>query len=333
MRVASRLVAVAVSIWVGGAVLGAPGATAATKMISAAHGGFIPLKPGVRLSFPRHALERTTRVTVSFVGGGYRIQIRTPWHGSLYVIVRARGKRVVRPVRGVVALSAKDGAASLAHAAGVLESGDLCFELSKESDGPELSGFFFVGCMIASIPQDTSSSTIPKPQALQVGGQIGGSCTTAVQSAPDPVPLSLFYRPDCNPLEPQPAKPSSGPSIVQVTPTTAPSKSAPLPPPSPVYPAMNTSETSPDGVYFRNSPHTADTDGVSGHGVYAGERVRLDCYSWGDAVGPYSNRLWYKVLNVTRPTNAGVSNSGFLNAHYINDGAKANVVDTGVPAC
>ena len=98
---------------------------------------------------------------------------------------------------------------------------------------------------------------------------------------------------------------------------------------------MNTSETPPDGVWFRNSPHTADTDRVTGHGVYSGDRIQLRCYAFGDNVGPYNDALWYYVSNVTRPivSGNGTSNVGFLNAHYVNDGKRANVVDAGVPAC
>jgi hypothetical protein len=101
----------------------------------------------------------------------------------------------------------------------------------------------------------------------------------------------------------------------------------------PVFTVMNTSETLPDGVWFRNSPHSADTDRVTGLGVYMNEQIQLECYAWGDAVGPYSDRLWYDVANLTRPTNAGVANQGYLNAHYINDGKAANQVDAGVPQC
>lgn len=101
----------------------------------------------------------------------------------------------------------------------------------------------------------------------------------------------------------------------------------------PIFTVMNTSETLPDGVWFRNSPHTADTDRVTGHGVYMNEQVRLRCYAWGDAVGPYNNQLWYFVLNVTRPTNASAANQGYLNAHYINDGKLANQIDSGLPQC
>ena len=111
--------------------------------------------------------------------------------------------------------------------------------------------------------------------------------------------------------------------------------SAQPPPPAsgPIFTVINTSETLPDGVWFRNSAHTADTDRVTGHGVYKNERVQLHCYAWGDAVGAYNNKLWFRVTNVTRPTINSRPNSGFLNAHYVNDGKLANQIDAGVPAC
>jgi hypothetical protein len=103
----------------------------------------------------------------------------------------------------------------------------------------------------------------------------------------------------------------------------------------PIYKVMNTDSPPPDGVWFRNSPHTSDTDRVTGHGVYAGDQVSLACYAWGDAVGPYDDTLWYEVSNITRPTvpSNGKANTGYLNAHYINDGKAAGQIDAGVPQC
>jgi hypothetical protein len=100
----------------------------------------------------------------------------------------------------------------------------------------------------------------------------------------------------------------------------------------PAFAVMNTGSPPPDGVWFRNSPHTADTDRVTGHGVYAGDRVQLQCYGWGDSVGSFGNTLWYYVTNISRSLNGG-SNAGWLNAHYIDDGLSANQVNPGVPAC
>lgn len=100
-----------------------------------------------------------------------------------------------------------------------------------------------------------------------------------------------------------------------------------------VFTVMNTSEQPPDGIWFRNSPHTADTSRTTGLGVYMNEQVQLQCYAFGDVVGRYNDSLWYFVRNVTRPANNGAANQGYLNAHYINDGKNANQVDAGVPAC
>ncbi|MGW1164750.1 hypothetical protein [Streptomyces sp. NPDC002550] len=101
----------------------------------------------------------------------------------------------------------------------------------------------------------------------------------------------------------------------------------------PVFTVMNTSETLPDGVWFRNSPHTQDTDRITGLGVYRGEQVRAECYLMGDSVGPYGNRVWYYSDNISRPSAAGRANKGFLNTHYVNDGMTANHVAPGVPPC
>jgi lysophospholipase L1-like esterase len=102
----------------------------------------------------------------------------------------------------------------------------------------------------------------------------------------------------------------------------------------PVFTVMNTSETPPDGVYFRNSPNWNDTSRTYGLGAFMNEQVQLECYAFGQAIGTYNNQLWYYVLNVSRPVNYdGQPNQGMLNAHYINDGQAANVVDAGVPAC
>jgi hypothetical protein len=103
----------------------------------------------------------------------------------------------------------------------------------------------------------------------------------------------------------------------------------------PIFQVMNTSETPPDGIYFRNSPHTWDYSAIYGYGVFMNEYVQLNCYAWGDSVGQYNNTLWYYANNVTRPIVAatGQQNVGYLNAHYVNDGLLANQVDGGVPPC
>jgi cell wall-associated NlpC family hydrolase len=104
------------------------------------------------------------------------------------------------------------------------------------------------------------------------------------------------------------------------------------PPPGLVFFVMNTSETPPDGVWFRDNPN-AGGPRLNGYGVYAGDRVQLRCYGWGEAIGAYGNRLWYSSANLTRPNAPGRANVGWLNAHYVNDGQNANAVVPGVRPC
>ena len=119
-----------------------------------------------------------------------------------------------------------------------------------------------------------------------------------------------------------------------IPPTHTPTPPTQTPSPSlPIFTVMNTDDPPPDGVWFRWAPYTADTHEITGDGVYANEQVQLQCYAFGQGVGPYDDTLWYFVQNITRPTIDGMDDSGYLNAHYINDGQLAGVVDAGVPAC
>jgi len=100
------------------------------------------------------------------------------------------------------------------------------------------------------------------------------------------------------------------------------------------FAVMNTSESPPDGVWFRTNPVQGDTDHVTGHGVYAGDVMAVDCYKFGEAVGAYGNRVWYRGSNLTRPrVPTGAPNVGYMNTHYVNDGMVANQVYTGIPEC
>jgi hypothetical protein len=141
---------------------------------------------------------------------------------------------------------------------------------------------------------------------------------SVLPSGGDPVgPLGDPVRPDLDESSP------SGAPVASATPTA-----------QPVYTVMNTSETAPDGVYFRDSAQTADTRRITGLGVYRTEQVQVTCYVRGDAVGPYGNVTWYRVSNVSRPvTHDGYQNVGYVNTHYVDDGIAANQAAPGVPAC
>lgn len=99
----------------------------------------------------------------------------------------------------------------------------------------------------------------------------------------------------------------------------------------PTYSVVN----APIGVYFRNSPQSADTNRVPGDGVYNGNIIQLQCFAFGDTMDDPNNSLWYYAVNLTHPSvpGTGASNEGFLNAYYINDALAANQVESSVPSC
>ena len=104
----------------------------------------------------------------------------------------------------------------------------------------------------------------------------------------------------------------------------------------PAYPVMNTSEYPPDGVYWRSAPDWNSAIRITGHGYYAGDSVRLKCWEYGSNVprpDGGSNLIWYQADNVTRPGSPVGANSGWMNAHFVNDGTGPNQVAPGVIRC
>jgi hypothetical protein len=119
---------------------------------------------------------------------------------------------------------------------------------------------------------------------------------------------------------------------------SAPSSPAPTPAPPQATPTPGASGGSgriysivdaDGGIYFRNSPNWGDTLGTPGVGVYTGDRVEVICGLFGEAHGPYANRWWSYVANLSRPS----AGKGWVNAHYINDGMPANQPSPGEPSC
>ena len=84
------------------------------------------------------------------------------------------------------------------------------------------------------------------------------------------------------------------------------------------------------GVYSRNSPHTSDTPKIVGQGAYDGDTVRLICgVTNGDAVGPYDNNSWHKVVNLSRPDQGEF----WLNDRYVASPNNADQLAPGEPTC
>jgi hypothetical protein len=129
--------------------------------------------------------------------------------------------------------------------------------------------------------------------------------------------------PNQPPSNPPPNQPPSNPP--PETPPTAPPTSTPPSGGDLTFSVYNAD----GGIYYRNSPHWADTSARAGVGVYNGDRVQLVCGSHGDAVGPGNNTAWSYVRNLTRPT----IGPGWVSEHFIDDGAPPNAFPAGEPDC
>jgi hypothetical protein len=124
---------------------------------------------------------------------------------------------------------------------------------------------------------------------------------------------------------PAPAPP---PPPVPTPPSPSPSPT-PSPPPGSGGGSVYSIFNADGGVFFRDSPSWGDTRQVVGQGVYNGDQVRLLCGAMGEAVGPYANKWWSYVENLSRP-GAG---KGWVNAHFINDAMPANSPSPGEGTC
>jgi hypothetical protein len=88
--------------------------------------------------------------------------------------------------------------------------------------------------------------------------------------------------------------------------------------------------TAAGGVYARFGPHTNATMRINGFGVYPGQTVMLLCgVTDGDPVGPYQNKTWHFVADLSNP---GESNF-WLNDHYVDSPNVANQLAPGESKC
>ena len=84
------------------------------------------------------------------------------------------------------------------------------------------------------------------------------------------------------------------------------------------------------GVYWRSAPDWNSPVAQSGNGFYPDSRVSVSCYQLGAGNVPgSSNRMWVQASIVSGSGHG----SGWMNEHYVNDGAPINQAAPGIPAC
>lgn len=170
------------------------------------------------------------------------------------------------------------------------------------------------------------NGTIVEVHCYQSGTAVEGSADTMWEQATDVGGsgygsgwLNEHFINDGQPIDtPSPEVPACN-----TPPPTAPSSPSSSPQ-GLVYPIFNAE----GGIYYRNSPHWADTSATPGVGVYNGDQVELICGAFGDAVGPFNDTAWSYVNNLSRSVG-----DGWVSEHFINDGAPDNAFVSGEPMC
>jgi hypothetical protein len=129
--------------------------------------------------------------------------------------------------------------------------------------------------------------------------------------------------------------PMCGSAPPPVPPPPAPAQppaSAPAPAPAPApggpnltFPVMNAA----GGVYWRAAPNWNSAIAKAGNGFYPGTVVRVSCSASGSAVPGSRNTMWVQASWAGGPGRG----SGWINEHFVNDGAPINQAAAGVPAC
>ena len=126
---------------------------------------------------------------------------------------------------------------------------------------------------------------------------------------------------------------NDGVGINQPSPGVPPCTSPPPPPPPPPPPlsagqfgVMNAS----GGIYWRSSPDWSTPVAVAGNGFYPDTVIAVSCYQSGAANVPGSSDAMWEKASVARGSGSG---SGWINEHFINDGAAINQPSPGVPPC
>lgn len=129
--------------------------------------------------------------------------------------------------------------------------------------------------------------------------------------------------------QPSPGVPACGGSPAAPSPAPAAPPSGPGPAPSSSsgfnFSVMNAS----GGIYWRSSPNWSSAIAKSGNGVYPGTVVQVSCSHAGGTVPGSSDTMWVQASWVSGPGRG----SGWINEHFINDGAPINQTAPGVPSC
>ncbi len=94
----------------------------------------------------------------------------------------------------------------------------------------------------------------------------------------------------------------------------------------PTFGVMNAS----GGIYWRSAPDWNTAEATAGNGFYPDTVIAVKCYQSGAGNVPGSANTMWELASVASGSGTG---SGWINEHFINDGAPINAPSPGVPPC
>jgi hypothetical protein len=313
----------------------------------------IPLRKHVHLLVPKQAVKSRGRVTVTFLAhGAYSVHVSVPWRPRIRVVARVSGRTRSQLLGGVLFGDSKSSrGVARAHQAVSLTSlipGRVCIKVGLAVGAAAIeTGPFDLGIDGAAVTAcllNLGRNFIGRLVASRIAEALGHDCAAELaKSGVNDVKAVFFKVPQCN--EPKgPSGPSDGtplviatltipsPTGVPITPTKTPSPVPPSPAPTPTplptgqYGVMNAS----GGVYWRSSPDWNAAEATAGNGFYPNTIISVNCYQAGAANVPgTSDGMWEQASWVSGDGRG----SGWINEHFINDGAPINQPSPGVPPC
>jgi hypothetical protein len=156
----------------------------------------------------------------------------------------------------------------------------------------------------------------------EIGCGTAQGCANGVPEGPCGGPCPPPNRPPPQPTSPPTPQGRPGPQ-----PAPQPTPQAPPPPLGQAqFGVMNAD----GGIYWRSGPDWNTAEASPGNGFYPGTVIQVSCYQAGPANVPgSSNGMWEQASWVRGPGRG----SGWINEHFINDGAAINHPSPGVPPC
>jgi hypothetical protein len=185
-----------------------------------------------------------------------------------------------------------------------------------------------VHCYQAGAGDVPGSTDYMWEQASDVGGSGFGSGWVNEHFINDGSPINAPSPgvPACGSSAPAPPAPAPAPAPTPLPSSTAPSPVQTSPSgPGLTFGVMNAS----GGIYWRSAPTWGSAVVRPGNGFYPGTTIHVICFQSGGTVPGSADTMWVQASWFSGPGHGG----GWVNEHFVNDGAAIDQPAPGVPHC